>query len=116
MVNTLRTTRSRRRRGAMARSATRSLFGDPDPEPLPNPEPAADAPLAGRMRPRALDEYVGQGHLLGQGRLVPPIIPWTSAFGGSRMLLQGARAKLPTARSTLIRVFSNGGCGCTRWH
>jgi len=29
--------------------------------------PAAEAPLAVRMRPRDLDEIVGQGHLLGEG-------------------------------------------------
>jgi putative ATPase len=28
-------------------------------------EPAADAPLAARMRPRTLDEFVGQPHLVG---------------------------------------------------
>jgi putative ATPase len=27
-----------------------------------------EAPLADRMRPRTLDEFVGQDHLLGQGR------------------------------------------------
>lgn len=30
----------------------------------------ADAPLAARMRPRTLEEYVGQGHLLGEGKLL----------------------------------------------
>ena len=30
----------------------------------------ADAPLAARMRPRSLDEYVGQSHLLGKGKLL----------------------------------------------
>ena len=29
-----------------------------------------DAPLAARMRPRTLDEYVGQGHILGEGKLL----------------------------------------------
>src|SRR6186713_2544022 len=29
--------------------------------------PAADAPLAVRMRPRSLDELVGQEHVLGEG-------------------------------------------------
>ncbi|MBN1579680.1 MAG: AAA family ATPase [Anaerolineae bacterium] len=29
-----------------------------------------DAPLAARMRPRTLDEYVGQGHIIGPGRLL----------------------------------------------
>src|SRR6187402_2516893 len=31
---------------------------------------AADAPLAARMRPRTLDEYVGQQHILGPGKLL----------------------------------------------
>ena len=32
--------------------------------------PSAAAPLADRMRPLSLDDYVGQTHLLGQGRLL----------------------------------------------
>ncbi|OFX12913.1 MAG: AAA family ATPase [Armatimonadetes bacterium RBG_19FT_COMBO_69_19] len=31
---------------------------------------AADAPLASRMRPRTLDEFVGQSHLVGPGRVL----------------------------------------------
>jgi putative ATPase len=31
---------------------------------------AARAPLAERMRPRTLDEYVGQEHLTGEGKLL----------------------------------------------
>ena len=31
---------------------------------------SADAPLAARMRPRSLEEYVGQGHILGEGKLL----------------------------------------------
>jgi putative ATPase len=31
---------------------------------------AADAPLAARMRPRTIDEYVGQRHILGPGKLL----------------------------------------------
>ena len=31
-------------------------------------------PLAGRMRPRDLDEFVGQGHLLGEGRILRNMI------------------------------------------
>jgi putative ATPase len=42
------------------------LFGEP---PAPR-RPAADAPLADRMRPRTLDEIVGQDHLLGPGRVL----------------------------------------------
>ena len=29
-----------------------------------------EAPLADRMRPRTLDEFVGQGHLLGPGKVL----------------------------------------------
>jgi hypothetical protein len=31
----------------------------------------ASAPLATRMRPRSLDEFVGQEHILGPGKLLP---------------------------------------------
>jgi putative ATPase len=33
-----------------------------------------EAPLAERMRPRTLDEFVGQGHLLGSGKLLRQLI------------------------------------------
>ncbi|MBI4300479.1 MAG: replication-associated recombination protein A, partial [Chloroflexi bacterium] len=29
-----------------------------------------DAPLAARMRPRTLDEFVGQAHIVGPGRVL----------------------------------------------
>ena len=32
------------------------------------PEPDAQRPLAERLRPRTLEEYVGQGHILGEGK------------------------------------------------
>ena len=43
---------------------------------FPTAEPAlfGDAPLAERMRPRSLDEYVGQGHLVGRQRLLRDMI------------------------------------------
>src|SRR5512143_4125114 len=39
-------------------------------QPIPNPETAGDRtrPLADRMRPRTLDEFVGQEHLVGPGK------------------------------------------------
>ena len=37
-------------------------------EPVPSSSP--DAPLATRMRPRSLDEYIGQSHILGPGKLL----------------------------------------------
>jgi putative ATPase len=45
-------------------------------EPLFAEEPAADAPLAARMRPRTLDEFVGQEHLIGpEGALTRVVKP-----------------------------------------
>jgi putative ATPase len=45
-------------------------------EPLFTQEPAADAPLAARMRPRTLDEFVGQEHLVGpEGTLTKVVKP-----------------------------------------
>ncbi len=43
------------------------LFGEPSPNPAAAP-PAT--PLADRMRPRTLDEIVGQEHLLGPGKIL----------------------------------------------
>ena len=47
-------------------SMAEQLFDPGDEERTPERLPA-DAPLAVRMRPRALDELVGQTHLLGEG-------------------------------------------------
>ena len=49
------------------------LFAD-EPPPMPPAEMPDTAPLADRLRPRALDEVVGQEHLTGPegaiGRMV----------------------------------------------
>ncbi len=59
----------------MAKQETRTLFGfDETDDREPEPEVSADSPLAERMRPRTLGEYVGQGHLLGQGRLIRKLV------------------------------------------
>ena len=47
----------------MAHESTHRLFDEPADDLAPRP----DAPLADRMRPRNLDEYVGQDHLVGEG-------------------------------------------------
>ena len=47
------------------------LFDDASP---PSPEIPADAPLPYRMRPRTLDELVGQEHLLGEGKLLRRVL------------------------------------------
>src|SRR5262245_20730694 len=50
------------------------LFADDLPQPRRREEPRADAPLADRLRPRALGDIVGQEHLTGPegaiGRMV----------------------------------------------
>jgi putative ATPase len=51
----------------MARHETRSLFDEPDDEPA---VAGADAPLAERMRPRSLDEFVGQADVVGEKSLL----------------------------------------------
>jgi putative ATPase len=43
------------------------------------PHPVAGAPLAERMRPRTLEEYSGQEHLLGQGKPLRVQIEWEAA-------------------------------------
>ncbi len=43
-------------------------------EPFKSEASKAAAPLAERMRPRALDEFVGQDHLLGAGRILRRLI------------------------------------------
>jgi len=48
-----------------------TLFADADAATAVH---AGDAPLAERMRPRTLDEFVGQGHLLGEQRLLRDMI------------------------------------------
>src|SRR5579863_4502739 len=49
-----------------------SLFGpEKTPSPQKNTQPSvAEEPLAARMRPRALDEIVGQEHILAPGRVL----------------------------------------------
>jgi putative ATPase len=53
--------------------------------PRESPPPRKAAPLADRMRPRALEEFIGQAHLLGEGKVfrvaleqgeVPSLILW----------------------------------------
>ncbi len=52
------------------------LFGTESPEPRPPAGQEADpgAPLAARMRPRTLDEFEGQEHLLAEGRALRAMI------------------------------------------
>jgi putative ATPase len=68
---------------------------DRPPQPIPSPGAGADAPLAARMRPRSLDEFVGQTHLVGpEGALsrvirpgyLPSMILWGPPGSGKTTL------------------------------
>ncbi|NOX96668.1 MAG: replication-associated recombination protein A [Nitrospirae bacterium] len=52
-----------------------------------------DAPLAWRMRPRSLDEFIGQGHILGPGKLL--------------------RRAIEADRITSLMLYGPPGCGKT---
>ena len=74
---------------------TRSLFGtDRFREPF---QPGA--PLAERMRPRSLEEFVGQSHLVGEGRLLRKLLEGGGALPS--LILWGAPG---TGKTTLARL------------
>lgn len=61
----------------------------------------SEEPLAARMRPRTLDEYVGQEHILGKGRLLRRAI---QADQLSSVIFYGPPG---TGKTTLARVIAN---------
>lgn len=60
-----------------------------------------EAPLAHRMRPRTLDEYVGQDHIMGEGRLLRRAI---QADQLSSLIFYGPPG---TGKTTLAKVISH---------
>jgi putative ATPase len=61
----------------------------------------SDAPLAARMRPRILDEYVGQAHIVGPGRLLRRAI---EADQLGSLIFYGPPG---TGKTTLAQVIAN---------
>lgn len=86
-----------------------SLFGSGDPAGGGDPAPGGgaedffrvtpDAPLAARMRPRTLDEVVGQEHLLGPGR---PLRRLVEGSGEASVILFGPPGTGKTTVASLI--------------
>ena len=79
---------------------SRSLFGDSPVEPTQLVE-SRSAPLAERMRPRSLDEFVGQSHLVGEGRILRKLID--GAGNLPSLILWGAPG---TGNTTLARLLA----------
>jgi putative ATPase len=73
-------------------------------QPSPQPTlyaPSQSEPLAARMRPRTLDEFIGQAHIVGPGRLLRRAI---QADQLSSLIFYGPPG---TGKTTLARVIAN---------
>lgn len=77
------------------------LFPDDTPQPERASVPAADAPLADRLRPRALDEVIGQDHLTGPEGAIGRMV---AAGKLSSMILWGPPG---TGKTTTARLLAN---------
>lgn len=73
-----------------------SLF---EPTPIQETVPAGPRPLADRMRPETLEEYVGQAHLLGPGK---PLRKQIERDGLASMILWGPPGSGKTTLATIV--------------
>jgi putative ATPase len=81
----------------MAYSTTGNLFSKSAGDDIAEPS----APLAERMRPRALADFVGQEHLVGEGRILRRLLE--SSANLPSLILWGAPG---TGKTTLARLLS----------
>ena len=102
-----------RPRRAAPRPPTATLFAGLT---RPETEPAPGSPLAARMRPRDLDEYVGQAHLVGPGRILrraidagqlPSMVFWGPP-GTGKTTLAAIAARRAKARFVPLSAVSSG--------
>src|SRR6187551_2687398 len=76
------------------------LFASQDPPPPPD-EPGEDAPLADRLRPRRLEDVVGQEHLTGPEGAIGRMV---AAGKLSSMILWGPPG---TGKTTIARLLAD---------